>query len=118
MRNFRNWNVWQNGKELVKLIYDVTKKLPNSEKFGLIDQLRRASVSIPTNIAEGAGRRTKADFRNFLFIALGSSYEVETLLDICFELQYIDQAEYDSIHDKVNHIQKQLNSFISKVNTQ
>lgn len=65
------------SKTLVKEIYLITKDFPESEKFGLISQVRRAAVSIPTNIAEGAGRQTDKDFRNFLFIALGSAFEVK-----------------------------------------
>jgi four helix bundle protein len=76
MRNFRNWEMYINSKVLVKEVYILTADFPDSEKFGLISQLRRAAVSISANIAEGAGRQTDKDFRNFLFIALGSAFEV------------------------------------------
>lgn len=115
MWNFRNWDVWKNGKGLVKSIYQLTANFPNSEKYSLVDQLRRAAFSIPTNIAEGAGRNTEKDFRNFLYVALGSAFELETLLDISFELGFLSKDEYDLIFDKINHIQRQLNSLINKI---
>jgi four helix bundle protein len=115
MRNFRNWHVWKNGKILVKEIYLLTANYPDSEKYSLSNQLRRASVSIPANIAEGAGRSTDKDFRSFLYIALGSAFELETLVDLSFDLGFISKEQYDLAYDKVNHIQRQLNSLINKI---
>jgi four helix bundle protein len=116
MRYFRNWEVWQNAKELVKILYKLTAAFPDSEKYGMVNQIRRAAVSIPTNIAEGAGRRTEKDFRNFLFVSLGSAFEIETLIELSFELEFIDHQQFEEIKEKVDHIQRQLNSFIQRLN--
>lgn len=91
MRNFRNWDVWKNGKVLVKDVYLLTVNFPESEKYSLVNQMRRASVSIPANIAEGAGRNTDKDFRSFLYVAFGSAFELETLIDLSFELDFISK---------------------------
>lgn len=115
MRNFRTWKVWRNSKTLVKEVYEITAVFPETEKFGLTNQIRRASVSIPANIAEGAGRRTDKDFRSFLFIALGSAFELETLIDLSLDLSYIQKASYANIQEKINHVQRQLNAFIQKL---
>ncbi|WP_282773573.1 four helix bundle protein [Phaeodactylibacter xiamenensis] len=115
MRNFRNWEVWKNAKSLVKIVYQVTASFPDTEKFGLTNQIRRAAVSIPANIAEGAGRRTEKDFKNFLYIALGSAFELEALIDLSHDLSFIKKDRFDELHDRINHIQRQLNSFIQKL---
>jgi four helix bundle protein len=115
MRNFRNFDVWKNAKELVKVLYQLTNSFPDTERYALSSQIRRASVSIPANIAEGSARSTEKDFRNFLYIALGSSYEIETLIDLSLDLEFITKDQFDEVFDKVNHIQRQLNSLISKI---
>ena len=115
MRNFRNWEMYINSKVLVKEVYILTADFPDSEKFGLISQLRRAAVSISANIAEGAGRQTDKDFRNFLFIALGSAFEVEALIDLSIDLDYMKKESQLGLLDRMNHVQKQLNSFIKKL---
>lgn len=115
MRNFRSWEMYNNSKVLVKEVYVLTASFPDVEKFGIISQVRRAAVSIPTNIAEGAGRQTEKDFRNFLFIALGSAFEVETLIQLSIELGFINKEEQLGLLDRINHIQRQLNSFIKKL---
>lgn len=116
MTNFRNWDIYCSSKKLVKQVYLVTSDFPESEKFGLISQVRRAAVSIPTNIAEGAGRQTDKDFRNFLYVALGSAFEVETLLELSFDLNLVASEKFGELKDHVDHIQRQLNSFIQKLN--
>lgn len=115
MRNFRNWEMYINSKVLVKEVYILTADFPDSEKFGLISQLRRAAISISANIAEGAGRQTDKDFRNFLFIALGSAFEVEALIDLSIDLDYMKKESQLGLLDRINHIQRQLNSFIKKL---
>lgn len=115
MRNFRNWEMYINSKVLVKEVYILTADFPDSEKFGLISQLRRAAISISANIAEGAGRQTDKDFRNFLFIALGSAFEVEALIDLSIDLDYMKKESQLGLLDRINHVQKQLNSFIKKL---
>lgn len=117
MRNFRNLNIWLNGIQLVKKIDESTKSLPDSEKFGLKTQLQRAAVSIPSNIAEGYSRNSEIEFKRFLEIAIGSIFELETQMIICFELEYFDQNQLDKMLEEINLLQKQINSLISKIRT-
>jgi four helix bundle protein len=100
--NFRKLQIWEASKLLVKDIYLLTKNLP--------------SVSIPSNIAEGAGRGSDKDFSRFLDIALGSAYELETQLHLCFDLSFISQHELDDILNLLNPIQKQIYNFKRKLN--
>ncbi|MGN6354091.1 MAG: four helix bundle protein [Parafilimonas sp.] len=99
-------DAWKLSFEFVKEIYLVTEVFPSSEKFGLTSQLRRASVSIPTNIAEGAGRKSKKEFINFLSIALGSISEVDTLLLLSRDLKLIQPELTDELLIKLDVIGK------------
>ncbi|MFY0673513.1 MAG: four helix bundle protein [Bacteroidia bacterium] len=107
MKNFKSLKVWQQGMLFVKLAYELRKSLPDSERFGLMDQLKRASVSIPTNIAEGSSRLSDKDFSWFLQIALGSAYEVETLLLLIKDIGYASKSELDQL-PIIDEIQKML----------
>ena len=107
--------MWQNSRILVKKIYNTTSGFPSEERFGLISQLRRAVVSIPSNIAEGAGRNTEKDFRHFLYTAMGSAFEVETLLILSVDIGLIADSQSEELITELTVIQKQLNSFISKL---
>lgn len=107
-RNFREYKVWQEAVDYVTLVYQATSQLPSFEKKGLCDQLQRAAVSIPSNIAEGAGHPTDVDFAHYLDIALGSCYEVETQLLIAKNVGYIDDTIYKSLHDGIIKIERQL----------
>ena len=89
--------VWQKSMELVKAVYELVRLLPKSELFCLSDQMRRSSVSIPSNIAEGQGRHSAKEFARFLLIALGSQAELETQLEICIMLNYLTK-------DQINHV--------------
>lgn len=106
MHNFKELKVWQLSRQLVKDIYEVTSDFPSSEKYGLVSQLRRCTVSIPTNIAEGTGRNTDKDFSHFLNISLGSAYELETLLILCFDVGLITSDQFESLSVKISEIQK------------
>ena len=97
------------------LIYNLTKQFPKEELFGLTSQLRRATSSIPTNVAEGCGRESDADFRRFLVIAHGSATEVEYLLFLSFELNYISKEEYLRLNDLIEILRKQLHTLIKKL---
>ena len=114
-RNFRDYKVWQDAVALATLIYEVTTNLPWFEKKGLCDQLQRAVVSISSNIAEGAGRPTDADFAHFLDQALGSANEVETQLLISRNLKYIAEEQYSTIMERLSGIQKQLTALIASI---
>ncbi len=96
-----------------KLIYELTRVFPVEEKFGLTNQTRRASVSIPSNIAEGAGRNSDKEFIQFIAIATGSCYEVETQLIIAIELNYIQNQE--NVFKHIGEIQKMLYTFSNKL---
>ena len=115
MRNFREYDVWKRGIAFTGGIYILTRDLPDREKFGIISQIRRASVSIPSNIAEGCSRQSEKDFARFVEIALGSAFEVETLLIICQEVNYLQQDEIKAVVDELQVIQKSLNSLYSKL---
>ncbi len=106
MHNFKELKVWQLSRQLVKEIYEVTNSFPLEEKYGLISQLRRCAVSIPTNISEGCGRNTDRDFAHFLNISLGSAYELETLLILSLDLEIITKADLDNFSIKISEIQK------------
>lgn len=84
--NFRELNIWKDSLQLVKKVYILTSELPKDEKFGLISQINRSSISIPSNIAEGSGRTSEKEFLHFLNIAISSSYELETQLILVEEL--------------------------------
>ena len=115
MHNFRNLNIWKNGIELVKEIYKVSLLLPDEEKFGLTSQIRRAAVSVPSNIAEGSSRNSEVEYKRFLEIAMGSLFEIETLLIIILELSLIEEEKVKPLFDKVQSEQKMINNLISKI---
>jgi four helix bundle protein len=98
-------------------IYKVTSLFPDAEKFGLVSQLRRAAVSIPSNIAEGCGKLSQADFANFLQIALGSVNETEYLLLLSNELGYFPSEVHNDLEEKSNKIRAMLISLLKKVRT-
>lgn len=105
MNNFKELKVWQESIDLSVLLYKQTERMPKEETFGLIAQIRRSSVSISSNIAEGAGRGTKKEFSHFLSIALGSSFELETQLIIAKKIGY---ALEDEILQKLNYVQNMI----------
>ena len=89
VKTHKDLDVWKKSIELTKMIYEFTEELPKTEKYGLISQMRRAAVSVPSNIAEGAGRNSNAELRNFINIALGSLTELETQIILCKELSLV-----------------------------
>ncbi|MGO4289920.1 four helix bundle protein [Chitinophaga sp. RAB17] len=118
MRNFRNLIIWQKSFDLSLKIYDLTKLFPSEEKFGLISQLRRAAVSLPSNIAEGAAQPTDKHFKRFLLMAIGSSFEMETQLLISSQIYpSLQKSISEIILPLLIEVQKMLNSMISKLTT-
>jgi four helix bundle protein len=115
MHKYKELKVWQRSIELVTEIYTVTAKFPDKERFGLISQINRASVSIPSNIAEGAGRNSTKEFLYFLSIAHASSYQKETQLIISKNLNYLSITELDILSEKLNEWQKMSYSFQAKL---
>lgn len=116
MHNYKELKVWKEAKDFSVLMYKATMNFPKKEQYGLVSQLNRASISIASNIAEGSGRATQKDFSRFIDIALGSSFEVDTQLIIAFELEFLNKELYDVLSEKINHIQRMLNSFNKHLN--
>jgi four helix bundle protein len=110
MRNFRSLEVWVESMELARTVYKITQSLPEEEKFGLVAQMRRAVISISANIAEGSSRRTAVDFARFLEIALGSSFELETYLELVRSFDQNKSNEVSLVMDKLHLIQKRVNA--------
>ncbi|QQV04208.1 MULTISPECIES: four helix bundle protein [Chryseobacterium] len=102
--------VWSKSMTLVKEVYLVTADLPNDERFGLISQIRRCAVSIPSNIAEGAGRNSKNEFYQFLGIAFGSTYELQTQLQLLIDLNFISETKIVPLKALLAEIQKMIYS--------
>jgi four helix bundle protein len=107
-RSYRDLEVWKLSIEFVKKVYQVTHNFPAAEKFGLINQIRRAAVSIPSNIAEGQGRNSTKEFKQFLAISLGSLAELETQLIIAKEIEYLTQDELDALLSPLDRIRKMI----------
>ena len=103
INSFTELTIWKLGMEVSKLVYLATKNFPADERFGLVAQIRRAAVSLPTNVAEGWGRNTPGEFRQFLGIALGSAAEVQTELYLSRDLEFLSAADCESIRAKVEH---------------
>lgn len=113
MKSHKDLLVYQKALDLVTVVYAITKMFPKEEQFGLTSQLRRASISIPSNISEGAGRKSKKEFIQFLFIALGSLNEVETQLEISKRLDYLQDLE--KINNDLIHIKRMLLKLIESL---
>ena len=114
--NFRELEVWKESKNLSIRVYNLTRQFPKSEMYGITLQINRAAVSIPSNIAEGAGRNSNKDFSRFINIALGSAFELETQLIITFELNFIENNEYEELIKEIHIIQKKLVNFNKYLN--
>ena len=108
MRNYRKYEVWEIGHKLTREIYLLTSKFPKEEIYGLTSQIRRASVSIPTNIAEGCGRLTDKEFGRFIDVSLGSLNETEYLLFLSTEFNFISESEFEPIAIQMNLLRQKL----------
>ncbi len=117
MRNYREFEIWKNGISIVEKIYAISVKLPDDERFGLRSQITRASISIPSNIAEGCSRNSEIEFKRFLEIAMGSLFEVETQLTICERLGFLEENDLKDTLLLLNKEAKMINSLISKIRT-
>jgi len=112
--NYKNLKIWSSGIEIVDDVFKITETFPVEEKFGLISQLNRSSVSIPSNIAEGSSRTDKS-FSHFIDVALGSSFELETQLIIANKRNYITNEQLKTFEDKIAEFQKMAMSFQNKL---
>lgn len=116
MHNYNNLQIWQEAMDLVEDIYKLTASFPSEEKFCLVSQMTRAAVSIPSNIAEGAGRNSDKDFAHFISIAIGSLYELHTQVILCERLGFIDYSQSQELQRKLDSLQRKSVSFKAKLN--
>ena len=112
---YKDLDVYRKSIDFVVDIYKITESFPESEKFGLVSQLRRAAVSLPSNLAEGSGRNGKKELINFLHIARGSLFEIGTQLEISQRLGFVSQDDYDKLEERRATIQRMMNALISSL---
>ena len=115
MQNFRDLKVWQKSHQLTLKVYGLTKVFPKDELFGLTSQIRRASASIPANIAEGCGRGTKGELAQFLTVAAGSTNELDYHLLLAHDLKLIDSPTHQRLNDEVAQTRRMLTTFIGRL---
>ena len=117
IRDFRDLNVWKKGIEIVKDIYRMTEQLPKQEFYGLVSQMQRSAVSIPSNIAEGFNRFHNKEYKQFLYIALGSCAELETQVEVALELKYISNEKKKDILAKIDYESRMLTNLVKKIDS-
>jgi len=115
MKDFRQLKVWEKSHQLNLAIYKATKEFPKEELYGLTSQIRRSSMSIPTNIAEGCGRNTDADFARFLQMAMGSASETEYQLILARDLEFLPKDSYGTLHTDVEEVKRMLASLLKTI---
>jgi four helix bundle protein len=115
LKNYRELKVWQKSYKLCLDLYRITKKFPKGEIYGLTSQIRRAAVSIPSNIAEGYGRKTTADYLRFLYIAYGSICELETQLLLSNDLNYVNKENLKALRDDTEEAERMLKALIKSL---
>lgn len=116
MHNYLELKVWQNSRNLVKQIYQVTANFPQAEKYILDAQIKRAAISISSNIAEGAGRGTNKEFNRFLDIAIGSSFELESQIILAMDMEFLCIEDGQKLIEDIKEIQKMINGFKATLN--
>ncbi len=116
MHNIKKLKIWSDSIDLCVDVYQALANMPNDERYGLSSQIKRSAVSIPSNIAEGAGRDTNSQFSYFLNIAYGSSYELQTQLIISERLNFISSEVNESLLNKLNEVQKMVYVFKENIN--
>ena len=112
VNNFKDLKIWKKAVELVKKVYIVSSKLPKEEILGLTSQMKRSAISIPSNVAEGFRRQHNNEFKQFLYITLGSCAELETQTIIAEELRYIDQGQTSKLLEDLDHICRMTSNLI------
>lgn len=115
MSNFKKLLIWQKSMSLITKIYISTNNFPKEEVFGLTSQIRRSSISIPSNIAEGFGRESNKDFLRFLNISIGSLFEMQTQLEIAKNIAYLNEDEFNNLYEDSREAERMLVSFINKL---
>jgi four helix bundle protein len=116
IRNFRDLEVWKKGVEIAKHVYEMTRTFPREETYGLTSQMRRASVSIPSNVAEGFNRFHNKEYKQFLYVTLGSCAQLETQVEIAAELSYISQKDKTLLLEELDHESRMLRNLVKKLN--
>ncbi len=114
--DFRKLTVWQKAMDLAEKIYIVTLSFPKNEEFGLVSQIRRAAVSVSSNIAEGAGRNSPKDFDKFLSIARGSLWEISSQIELCIRLKYLNREQTYEIMSLIEEVNKMIFSLSNSLN--
>lgn len=117
VKTYKDLIVWQKAMEMTTLLYKIIKKLPKEVTYTLSDQMRRAAISIPSNIAEGFGRNSKKEYLQFLYIANGSVCELETQLTLCVNINYLSETETQPIMDLLSEIGKIIMTITKKLNS-
>ncbi len=112
IKTFRDLKIWQQSMKLVTEIYRATSSFPEEEKYGLTSQLRRSSVSIPSNISEGFGRNSQGDFKRFVNISMGSLFELQTQIEVAKNLEFISKEIFENLYDNSREIVRMMSSFI------
>ncbi len=115
MKTYRDLIVWQKAMTFVSEVYKQTKGFPKEEVYGLTSQVRRSAVSVPSNMAEGYGRKSTQDYLRFLQIAMGSLYETQTQLEIAVNIEYLNRNKFEELFDLSREIERMLSSLIDKV---
>ncbi|MGB0897002.1 MAG: four helix bundle protein [Flavobacteriaceae bacterium] len=115
MRDYKKYEVWKKGHQLALELYAISRQFPKEEVYGITSQLRRASLSIPTNIVEGASRNSENEFANFINIASGSAAEVEYLIEFSKELGYLGNEDFNKVNKEIVSIRKMLNALYTKL---
>lgn len=115
MSTFRDLKVWQKSMTLVSRIYVETKSFPKEEKYGLVSQIRRCAISVPSNIAEGYSRKSRKDFRRFLNISMGSLFEMQTQILIANNLNYLKNQTVENLFERSREVERMLSSFIRSI---
>jgi len=117
VKTYKDLIVWQKSMCLVTEIYKATKSFPEEEKYGLTSQIRRSAVSVPSNIAEGYGRNSTNDYLRFLQISISSLYEMQTQIEIAYNLKYLSTDKFQHPYDSSREIERMLSSLIRKIKT-
>ncbi len=115
MKDYRRLKIWERSHRLAVRIYESSKSLPKDELYGLVSQMRRAAVSIPTNIAEGCGRDGDPELKRFLTISLGSACELDYLVLLATELQFLDARTSQSLADEILKVRRMIGMFVQKL---
>jgi four helix bundle protein len=115
IRNFRDLDIWKMGIEIVKYIYETVSNFPKQEVYGLVAQMKRCSISIASNIAEGFNRFHNKEYKQFLYMALGSCAELETQIEIAAILKYLNEQRKNFLLEKLDHESRMLTSLIKKL---